>query len=433
MLAEPLDPEAFVRRALAALECEFREFALVALAAWQQANIPAPELFRSVAALQRPSWGSWNGLLLDLGRARRQALRTADADRRARLVAGADLSRVLEVYDGPVPEALVERLRPLAGLLGVRLGKRSRYCEVLALPIALRNRVVHDGPNDPDWWQEAAAGLRPLVEHHGTAAVVAAALSAARRPAPWFLQVEGKRWHFCGVQRDNAVLYSSAQGETRGEGPKSRDVFLAFQRLLGKFDATESDLRKLLSKLAPDDVKGVVMGDYLVGRPVGEGGFALVHVGTQISTGRKVAIKILRDGLPEEARQRFLQEATFLSRFDHPNIVGVVGRGEEPWRAPRAFSLTGEPWFERFSKSAPIKSFLVLEWVDGKTLDEIFHLPEDERPDWRTLLGWFADAAQAVAAVHGVGLIHRDVKPANLMVKHYSPNGGGTSVLCSGG
>src|SRR5205823_3680331 len=116
-------------------------------------------------------------------------------------------------------------------------------------------------------------------------------------------------------------------------------------------------------------VRGVVLGDFLVGPPVARGGFAVVHVGRQLSTGRKVAIKLLHDGLDDDARLRFQQEAAFLSRLAHPSIVGVISHGEDAWSVPRLVDLTAEPWFAELARGAAIKTYIALEWIDGKTLE----------------------------------------------------------------
>jgi hypothetical protein len=122
-----------------------------------------------------------------------------------------------------------------------------------------------------------------------------------------------------------------------------RPVLLAIQRLLGRSDLQEDNLRRLLDRLAPEELKGVLLGDYLVGRPVGRGGYATVHLGTQLSTGRKVAVKILNDGMPEYSRARFQQEAVFLSRLNHPHVIGILGYGEDAWdgRADRMVRAGG--------------------------------------------------------------------------------------------
>ena len=120
-----------------------------------------------------------------------------------------------------------------------------------------------------------------------------------------------------------------------------------------------------------------------------------------------------------EALQRFQQEAAFLSRFRQPNIVSVYGFGQEAWSAPRAFSLADEKWFAAFGRTSPVKTFIAMEWVEGRTLDEVFWAAvadPDRQPSVRTIVRWMAEAAGVLAAVHAAGLIHRDVKPHNIMV-----------------
>src|SRR5262249_41416760 len=125
--------------------------------------------------------------------------------------------------------------------------------------------------------------------------------------------------------------------------------------------------------------------------------------------------KVLHDGLSEEDRLRFRQEANYLARFNHPHIVGVVGFGEAAWSASRLFSLEGEAWYEQWKRTAGIRTFLVLEWGSGRTLEDVFQASRANPPDRARLLAWFTEAADALAAVHANGLIHRDVKPGNLM------------------
>ena len=60
----------------------------------------------------------------------------------------------------------------------------------------------------------------------------------------------------------------------------------------------------MLARHAQEEIRGVLLGDFLIGRPVGEGGFGTVHLGRQLSTGRKVAIKLLHDGMPPEIKAR---------------------------------------------------------------------------------------------------------------------------------
>jgi WD40 repeat protein/serine/threonine protein kinase/tetratricopeptide (TPR) repeat protein len=412
------DPGRFVRDALAWLEGDLRELALVALADWEACGILSTELFRPIAALQRPSWGHWNGLLTALREVRRAVLRGAAEADRDRVRRAHMLSAVVELLDREAEPTTGDALRPLANLTHISLARRPRVGALLALPIALRNLVVHFAPTEAEWWAQAAAALEPLALLRERGELRPAGDFPDARHAPWFVEIDGAVYSFNGLRGDT-VLYA-APGASPREAPEQYSAVLAsFRRLLGKADEQEGNLRRLLAKLVPEDLKGVLLGDYLVGRPVGSGGYATVHVATQLSTGRKVAVKLLRDGLSDDARVRFRQEAAFLSRLAHPNIVGILGYGEEAWAAPRdpavAEGLASEAWFQELARSAPIKSYLAMEWIEGHTLEEIFQ-GKHSRPEIRGLAGWMEQASLALSAVHNAGLIHRDVKPGNLMV-----------------
>jgi WD40 repeat protein/serine/threonine protein kinase len=415
LLASNPGPEALVQQGLRLLEADFRQRALLALADWAQADLPyaawaplAPDLFTAIAALQRPSWGNWNGLLTALRRARAALLKKGDPDLRRRIEGAAQLAGVLRRLEQPVEPAVARGLLPLGRLLRTSLPAAPGLGQILALAISLRNRVAHDLPADPDWWKQTAQALRPLLGLHARPQPEGPAV-----PEPWLLREGDQLWTFNGLEKDFTPLYVSPLGAARHEARRGPALLLAFQRLLGATGVEDRDFKALLERLAPEDVKGVLFGDYLLGRAVGEGGFATVHVGRQLSTGRKVALKVLRDGLGEEQRRRFQQEAAFLARLDHPGIVRVLGRGEEAWSPPRQVSLSGEEWYQRFARSAPVKTYMALEWVDGETLEAVYRRG---RRETRVLVDWFAQAAEALAAVHAEGLIHRDLKPSNLMV-----------------
>jgi serine/threonine protein kinase/formylglycine-generating enzyme required for sulfatase activity len=411
-----LDSEAIVRRTLRQLESDLREMALLALADWEKLQLVSTELFAAVAALQRPSWGMWNGLISALRNARKTVLRTGGPRERLKIDGAATLNLVLAALDESLGAGASRLLEPLAELTHVSVVGKVKLGQALTMPIALRNRIAHDAPDDANWWRVAAEAVAPLVRLFATERARPSPTPNSAWPAPWFLTEGGDVWSFNGLSNDPAVIYVSRGGATRTDPSAPARVFLSFQRLLGKAEVQEQDFRKLLAKLAPEDLKGVLMGDYLLGHPVGSGGFATVHVGRQLSTGRKVALKILHDGTPEEDKLRFRQEAAYLSRFNHPHIVGVLDYGEEVWSAPRQFSLANEPWFSAFAKSAPVKTYISLEWVDGETLDSVFgRLPAD-RPTREMVIQWFIQAANALQTVHAAGLVHRDVKPGNLMV-----------------
>jgi WD40 repeat protein/serine/threonine protein kinase len=415
LVATPAASEAFVRRALAYLESDFRTLALAALSDWERTRIVASELFQALAGLQRPSWGTWNGLLGALRSARREALRTGSAAERQKVEQAAILAHVLQLLDERLDAATADSLKPLCELTRWRGGKLTTG-SALSMAIGVRNLVAHDPPTDEAAWDRLAVALRPMVQWVARRSLLESLGEPVEYPPPWF-EIEGTTlWTFSGLEQDFSARYVAEGRDPRYSAEGGARVSESLKRLLGKADVQERDFRKLLSKLAPEEVKGVLMGDFLVGRPVGEGGFAAVHVGRQLSTGRQVAVKILNDGTPEDIRLRFQQEAAYLSRFSHPNIVGVYAYEEETWRAPTSFSLSGESWFEKFSKSAPVKTFIALEWIEGETLESIYQKRSESPVALGEQMRWFLQAANALSVVHASGLIHRDIKPGNLML-----------------
>ncbi len=108
---------------------------------------------------------------------------------------------------------------------------------------------------------------------------------------------------------------------------------------------------------------------------------------------RHVAIKILPETTGAEARQRFLREAQAAARLNHPGICGIHAIDEQDGRL-----------------------FLVLEYIAGKSFRELADYPaEDWPPDPAVAAGYVLQAAEALAAAHASGIIHRDIKGSNLM------------------
>ncbi|MGD1002047.1 MAG: hypothetical protein ABSA67_15270, partial [Candidatus Brocadiia bacterium] len=293
--------EPFVRRSLAYLESDFRAVALLALSDWERAEIVSSELFSALGGLQRPAWGTWNGLLSGLRSARREALRAGSASERQKVEQAAIVAHVLQLLDERLDAPVAESLKPLCEVTRWRGGKLTTG-NALSMAIGVRNLVAHDPPTDETGWARLAAALRPLIQLQARRSLIESLGAPAEYRPPWFEREGAALWTFNGLEEDFSARYVAEGREPKYSAEGGARVIQALQRLLGKSGVQERDFRKLLSKLAPEEVKGVLMGDFLVGRPAGEGGFATVHVGRQLSTGRQVAVKILHDGTPEDIK-----------------------------------------------------------------------------------------------------------------------------------
>lgn len=133
----------------------------------------------------------------------------------------------------------------------------------------------------------------------------------------------------------------------------------------------------------------LLAGRWQLGEPIGRGAVAVVHDAVDATTGDRVAVKVLRHADADQ-RARFAREVVALESLDHPGVVQVLGHGE----------LDGCP-------------FLVLERIAGGSLaDRIARgpLPEAE------VVAIGATLADALVHAHERGVVHRDVKPSNVLL-----------------
>jgi len=134
------------------------------------------------------------------------------------------------------------------------------------------------------------------------------------------------------------------------------------------------------------------IGRFVVLNKIGSGGLGIVYAAYDPKLDRRVAIKLVhrRQDLDVDT-QRVLREAQALARLSHPHVVAVHEVGEH---------------YDRL--------FIAMELVVGLTLSEWARRPHE----WRDALQPLLDAARGLAAAHRAGIVHRDFKPANVMVGH---------------
>jgi serine/threonine protein kinase len=159
----------------------------------------------------------------------------------------------------------------------------------------------------------------------------------------------------------------------------------------GSADPPHFDLDKLEQTL-----KSSLSPTYEILRPLGQGGMGAVFLAKELALKRLVAVKVLAPGLAADrrARARFEREARAAAAISHPNVVRVYSVGEtKRTRLP----------------------YIVMQYVDGPNLEEwrLRRGKVGER-DARRVIG---EVAAALAAAHARDLVHRDVKPSNVLVE----------------
>src|SRR5438094_1167080 len=144
--------------------------------------------------------------------------------------------------------------------------------------------------------------------------------------------------------------------------------------------------------MGPDRRIGTELGGYRIIEPLGQGATSVVYLAEHVRLGRAAALKLLAPALGEaDFRERFLRESQLAASLDHPNIVPVYDAGEVDGLL-----------------------YIAMASVEGRDLKTL--LAEEGPLPLRRALRIVGQVGSALDAAHGRGLVHRDVKPANVLV-----------------
>lgn len=136
---------------------------------------------------------------------------------------------------------------------------------------------------------------------------------------------------------------------------------------------------------------GAQLGAYRIESVLGKGGMGVVYRALDTKLNRPVAVKFLFGNLADvAARRRFQREAQMASSLNHPHILTVYDAGD----------------FEG-------RQYLVTEFIDGGTLRDWGHA---QKRTWREIVTLLVGVADGLAAAHAAGILHRDIKPDNVLV-----------------
>jgi serine/threonine-protein kinase len=148
-----------------------------------------------------------------------------------------------------------------------------------------------------------------------------------------------------------------------------------------------------VSARIPDGVVGSEFAGYVVEALIGRGGMGAVYRAEERALRRKVALKVIAPELAQDRRfrERFLRESRVAASLDHPHVVPIFAAGEEGGRL-----------------------FLAMRYVEGTDLARL--LLEHGALDPAFAMPLLEQVAEALDAAHAQGLVHRDVKPSNVLV-----------------
>lgn len=185
--------------------------------------------------------------------------------------------------------------------------------------------------------------------------------------------------------------YLAAQKD--GRAPSRQELLARHPDVASQLEACLAGL-EFIQQATDVERPAQVLGDFRIVREVGRGGMGAVFEAEQMSLGRRVALKILRFGGVSDAQaiERFRREAETVAKLHHTNIVPIFAVGSERG-----------------------VNYYAMQFIEGQSLSQVLtDRPQSISP--REVAEWGLQAAEALAHAHQRGVVHRDVKPSNLLL-----------------
>src|SRR3954447_12380290 len=139
----------------------------------------------------------------------------------------------------------------------------------------------------------------------------------------------------------------------------------------------------------------VLSGRYKLEAKLGSGGMSTVYLARDTTLDRAVAVKVMHREMSEQADQleRFRQEARSVAKFSHPNVVSVIDAGEDG----------GHP-------------YIVFEYIEGETLKQ--RIGRNGALDPQEAIAYAIEIGRGLSVAHARNMVHRDIKPQNILIDH---------------